>query len=63
MKEIFKYIKADTFFKEYLPTIKSYKHKLRGKNGRGNPLSFSEAEKAEIKTALKALFKNLDSCT
>jgi len=63
MKEIFKYIKADTFFKEYLPHIKCVKHKLRGKNSKGNPLSFSEAEKAEIKTALKTMFAHLDSCT
>ena len=53
------YIKADSFFKDYLPHIKSYKHKLRGKNGRGNPVDFSEAEKKEIKTALKKLFKDL----
>jgi hypothetical protein len=60
---IFDFIKADTFFREYLPTIKNYKHKIRGKNGRGNPLSFSASEKVEIKTALNKLFKHLDNCT
>jgi hypothetical protein len=56
---IWNYIKADSFFKDYLPHIKSYKHKLRGKNGRGNPVEFNESEKKEIKAALKKLFKDL----
>lgn len=57
---IWEYIKADTFFREYLPNIKSYKHKKRGKNGRGNPVEFSAAEKKQIKAALKSLFKDLE---
>lgn len=57
---VFNYIKADTFFREYLPHIKSHKHKIRGKNGRGNPVEFSAAEKKKIKAALKSLFKDLD---
>jgi len=56
---IWDFIKADKFFAKYLPHIKSYKHKIRGFNGRGNPTDFSEAEKKEIKTALKKLFKDL----
>lgn len=52
---IFKYIKADTFFKECLPNIKSHKHKIRGKNGRGNSCTFSKIEKQQIKAALKKL--------
>jgi len=55
---IWNYIKADTFFKKYLPNIKSYKHKIRGKNGRGNPCSFSDQEKKEINAALKKLSKD-----
>jgi hypothetical protein len=27
---IWTYIKADAFFKDYLPTIRSHKHKIRG---------------------------------
>jgi hypothetical protein len=57
---IWEYIKADTFFREYLPHIKSYKHKIRGKNGRGNPVDFSPEEKKEIKKALSRLFKDLE---
>lgn len=60
MNKIFNYIKADTFFKNYLPNIKSYKHKIRGKNGRGNPIEFSTEEKKEIKKALSKLFKELE---
>lgn len=57
---IWNYIKADAFFLDYLLHIKSYKHKIRGKNGRGNPVEFSELEKKQIKTALKSLLKDLD---
>ena len=57
---IWEYIKADTFFKECLPNIKSYKHKIRGKNGRGNPIEFSNEEKQQIKKALSKLFKELE---
>jgi hypothetical protein len=56
---IWKYIKADSFFADYLPHIKSHKHKIRGKNGRGNPTGFTDKEKAEIKAALIKLLKNL----
>lgn len=58
---IWEFIKADTFFREYLPHIKSHKHKIRGKNGRGNPVEFSASEKKQIKAALKSLFKHLES--
>lgn len=57
--KIFNYINAAAFFSEYLPHIKSYKHKLRGKNGRGNVVDFTDKEKKEINAALKKLFKEL----
>lgn len=56
---VWNFIKADTFFKNYLPNIKSYKHKIRGKNGRGNPIEFSTEENKQIKKALSKLFKDL----
>ena len=58
-KMIFKYVKADQFFQAYLPNIKNYKRKISGRNGRGNPLEFSEAERQQIKAALKKLFADL----
>jgi hypothetical protein len=60
VEQITKYIKADTFFREYLPQIKSYKHKIRGKNGRGNPCQFTKEEVQLIKWALSELFKDLE---
>lgn len=56
---IWNYIKADSFFLDFLPGIKNHKHKIRGKNGRGNPVKFTPAEKKEIKQALKLLFYSL----
>lgn len=57
---IWNFIKADPFFAEYLPNIKSYKYKIRGFNSRNNPVDFSDKEKAQIKAALKKLLKDLD---
>lgn len=52
---IWKYIKADSFFPDYLPYIKSYKFKIRGSNSRDNPVDFSKEEKKQINKALKNL--------
>jgi len=52
---IWKYIKADSFFKDFLPHIKSHKFKIRGSNSRGNPIDFSKAEIKEINAAIKKL--------
>lgn len=59
MPRIFDYIKADQFFPKYCPKIKSYKHKMRGLNGRGNPTEFSEEELRMIQAGLKKLAKDL----
>jgi len=56
---IFSYIKADQFFPKYCPEIKSYKHKIRGLNGRGNPVYFSADEQKQIRKGLKMLLKDL----
>lgn len=56
---IWTYIKADQFFPAYCPEIKNYKRKISGKNGRGNPVEFTEEEKKQIKKGLKKLFKDL----
>ncbi len=50
---IFEYIKAAKFFPNYYPEIKDWKKKMTGKNGRGNPIEFSAAEKKQIKLKLK----------
>lgn len=60
MSKIWKYIKADPFFADYLPHIKSHKFKMRGTNSRNNPVDFSQDEKKQIKLALKQLFKDIN---
>lgn len=60
MKEkIFKFIKADPFFRTYLPGIKNYARKINGKNGRGNPADFSPDENKQIKNAVKRMLKDI----
>jgi hypothetical protein len=54
---IWKYIKADTFFKDYLPHIKSHKFKIRGSNSRNNPIAFTKEEKKQINSAIKKMIK------
>lgn len=59
MINIWKYIKADTFFKDYLPHIKSHKFKIRGSNSRNNSTEFSKSEKKEIKKVLRKMLSEL----
>jgi len=56
---IWKYIKADSFFADYLPHIKSHKYKIRGSNSRNNPVDFSPDEKKQI---VKAILKMIKDC-
>lgn len=60
MKNVFDYIVAQNFFRDYCPEVKSHKFKMRGTNSRGNPVEFSDQDRAEIKRGLKKLFKDLD---
>jgi hypothetical protein len=55
---IWKYIKADSFFKDFLPHIRSHKFKIRGFNSRNSPIDFSKEEIKEINAAIK----NLPTC-
>lgn len=52
---IWKYIKADSFFADFLPHIKSHKFKIRGFNSRNNPIDFSKDEIKQINAAIKKL--------
>lgn len=45
--------------KQVLDNIKSYKHKIRGKNRRNNPCKFSQEKNKQINAALKNLLKNI----
>lgn len=59
IRQIKTFIKIEPFFKKYLPHQKNFAHKIRGKNGRNNPLTFSDAEKNEIKLAINKLLTDL----
>ena len=48
MQEIFNYIKAAKFFPKYAPKVTNWKNKCRGKNGKGQPLDFTPADRKEI---------------
>lgn len=52
---IWNYIKADSFFADFLPHIKSHKFKIRGFNSRNNPIDFSKGELKEINKAIKKI--------
>jgi hypothetical protein len=54
----FKYIDSKNFFNDYLPEIKNVKHKIRGKNGRGNPIEFSTEELKQIDKAIMKMAKD-----
>lgn len=60
-RDILSHINAEKFFKKYLPHIKRYKHKMRGKDSAGKPLDFSPDERKEIIKALDIMFKDLKS--
>lgn len=58
--DVFKYIKAVVFFPEFAPKVLNWKHKMRGFNGRGNPVEFTDADKKMIAAGLEKLFKKLE---
>lgn len=57
-KNLWTFIKADSVFKELLPDIKNHKNKIRGKNGRGNPIEFTNEEKKKINKAVAKMLKD-----
>ncbi len=61
---IFKEIYANSFFTKYSKQVKNWKHKSRGKNGRGNEVAFSEEDYKQIKKGLirqhKVLIKHIE---
>lgn len=59
MYPVFDYIKASKFFPVYAPKVTNWKHKLRGKDGNGNPIEFSEIEIQQIKDGLQKMTNDL----
>lgn len=60
ISELFKYVKAEPFFRDFLPEVKSFKHKIRGFNGRGNPANFTPVEEFKIEQAIRKLLAKQD---
>lgn len=50
--KLFSFINATAFFPKFCKHITSWKHKLRGKNGRGNPCEFSPEELDQIQVGI-----------
>lgn len=55
MKEILKYISAKHFFADYCSDVKNFTHKMRGKDGNGNPIEFCADDKKLIAAGLKKM--------
>lgn len=55
MKQFKKYLQAKHFFPGYAKGVKNFKHKMRGKDGNGNPIEFSEEDRREIKAGVKVM--------
>ncbi len=55
MKQILKYISAKQFFSDYAGGVKNFTHKMRGKDGNGNPISFDKHDKILIAIGLRKM--------
>lgn len=60
-QQTFKYIKMAQFFPDYASTVTSWKHKLRGKNGRGNPVVFTPADIKAIDRGLEKMIHDIQT--
>ena len=56
--ELWTYIKAGPFFKDYLPEVKNHKRKILKKNWRNNPADFTAEEKKKINKAVAKMLKD-----
>ena len=57
MKEILKYISAKHFFADYSKEVKNFTHKMRGVDGNGKAIEFSDEDKKLIAFGLKEMVK------
>jgi hypothetical protein len=58
-KGFFKLVPAAQFFNNYCPEVTNYYHKLRGVDGNGKPISFTENDKRIMKEAAQRLANDL----
>jgi len=59
MKEILKYLSAKYFFTDYAKSVKNFTHKMRGVDGNGKPIEFTDEDKKQIKAGIKQLSSDL----
>ena len=59
MKEILKYLSAKYFFTDYAKSVKNFTHKMRGVDGNGKPIEFTDEDKKQIKSGIKQLSSDL----
>lgn len=58
---LFNIVVAKAFFEKYAPDVRNVKHKLRGKDGNGNPIEFSPEDKKAIKSGVARMTNELKS--
>lgn len=63
VQNLFTFINATAFFPAHCPNITSWKHKLRGMNGRGNPVAFTDQELDQIQRGIERISKSFASTT
>lgn len=59
MKEILKYISAKHFFADYAPAVKNFTHKMRGKDGHGKAIGFTEDDKKIISEGVREMIDDI----
>ena len=59
IKDFFSIIPASRFFKVYAPKVMNWKHKRRGIDGNGKPITFSETDYAQMNAGRIKLIEDL----
>lgn len=59
LEQSFQFINAAKFFPGYCPKVMNWKHKLRGFNGRKNPIAFSDQDKIIIRAGITRFANDL----
>lgn len=63
MKETLFGISAKVFFAEYAPNVSNYTHKMRGIDGNGKPIDFTDEDLQLIIAGMRAMFEDkLKAC-
>lgn len=58
---LFNAIIAKHFFDTYCPSVRNWKHKLRGKDGNNNPIDFTKDDRKAMKASVRKMASDLRS--